>query len=187
MTKEGRVVALISMTVFLYGLSTLFKTGSLVFPFPLNELFFLFGCVLINISSISKEKTKVVLPLAAAIFGLFSQEFYWSQVLLPEQMEVFSNSLLKDVFQILHYISIVLWSTLIIRNSNIKYSNYLFITNVLALSTAFFYDWILMEFILFLLVILISIKHLKITPSFNLWVLYVFLFFTKYWSLGVFV
>ena len=86
MTKEGRVVALISMTVFLYGLSTLFKTGSLVFPFPLNELFFLFGCVLINISSISKEKTKVVLPLAAAIFGLFSQEFYWSQVLLPEQM-----------------------------------------------------------------------------------------------------
>ena len=100
---------------------------------------------------------------------------------------MFSNSLLKDVFQILHYISIVLWSTLIIRNSNIKYSNYLFITNVLALSTAFFYDWILMEFILFLLVILISIKHLKITPSFNLWVLYVFLFFTKYWSLGVFV
>lgn len=187
MTKEGRVVALISMTVFLYGLSTLFKTGSLIFPFPLNELFFLFGCVLINISSIFKEKTKVILPLASALFGVLGQEFYWFQVLSPEQMEVFSNALLKDVFQILHYITIVLWSALIIRNSNIKYSNYLFIINVLVLSTAFFYDWILIEFLLFLQVIIVSFKHLRLTPSFNLWVLYVFLFFTKYWSLGVFV
>ena len=53
MTKGGRVVALISMTVFLYGLSTFFKTGSLVFPFPLNELFFLSGTILVMFSSSS--------------------------------------------------------------------------------------------------------------------------------------
>lgn len=187
MTKGGRVVALISMTVFLYGLSTFFKTGSLVFPFPLNELFFLSGTIMVMFSSSSTERNKLILPILVALFGVLSQEFYWSLMLLPEKMEVFSNSLVKDVFQVFHYFGVVFWSAFIIRSSNIKFSNYLIVLNSLVLSTSFFYDWILVKFLLFLMVIMISTKSLIRTPSFNLWVLYVFLFFTKHWSLGDFI
>ena len=117
MKKGGRVVALISMTVFLYGLSTFFKTGSLVFPFPLNELFFLSGTILVMFSSSSIERNKVILPILVALFGVLSQEFYWSLMLLPEKMEVFSNSLVKDVFQVFHYCGVIFWSAFIIRLS----------------------------------------------------------------------
>lgn len=186
MTKEGRVVALISMTVLLYGLNTFFQTGSLVFPFPLNELFFLLGSVFIGFYSYKNEMTTVLTTIYVAITGVLSQEFYWSIFLSPERMELFSNSLYRDTFQVLHYIGILMWLILIWRKSIIHVSIYFLVIILFTLVTAFYLDIIILQMFVYLSVFLYFFKSIQRYPSLNLWFLYCVLVLAKYWSLNTF-
>lgn len=186
MTKEGRVVALISMTVLLYGLNTFFQTGSLVFPLPLNELFFLLGSFFIGFYSYRNEKITVFTTFFVAITGVLSQEFYWSIFLSPEQMELFSSSLYRDTFQVFHYIGVLFWLVLIWRKSIIHVSSYFLFLILFTLAIAFSLDIITLQLVVYLGVFLYIFKSIQCFPSLNLWILYCLLFLAKYWSLNTF-
>lgn len=186
MTKQGRVVALTSMTLLLYGLNTFFQTGTLVFPFPLNELFFIIAAIIIASLSFKEDIKLSVVGVMVALFGILAQEFYWSLVLSAEKMQVFSNGLTKDLFLIGYYLSVLVWIVFIFNKTRFNKSYLILITLILVYLFSILYEVKIVELLVYSSIILLMIKEINRFPVLNLWVLHLVLFVSKYWSLGFF-
>jgi hypothetical protein len=186
MTKQGRVVALTSMTLLLYGLNTFFQTGTLVFPFPLNELFFIIAAIIIATLSFKEDIKLSVIGVVIGLFGVLSQEFYWSLVLSAEKMQVFSNGITKDLFLIGYYLSVLVWILFIFNKSRFNKSYFILISLILVYLFSILYEVKIVELLVYISITVLIIKELNRFPVMNLWILHLVLFITKYWSLGFF-
>lgn len=186
MTKQGRVVALTSMTLLLYGLNTFFQTGTLVFPFPLNELFFIIAAIIIATLSFKEDIKLSVIGVVIGLFGVLSQEFYWSLVLSAEKMQVFSNGITKDLFLIGYYLSVLVWILFIFNKSRFNKSYFILISLILVYLFSILYEIKIVELLVYISITVLIIKELNRFPVMNLWILHLVLFITKYWSLGFF-
>lgn len=185
MTKEGRVVAITSMTLLMYALNTFFQSGQLVFPFPLNELFFLVAALIIAFRSIKKEVLLSVFIIVAAISGVFSQEFYWSFFYDDKQMVSFSQGITKDLFQILHHFTITGGLFVSFSNSKIKPIQYITYSSILIYFLSVLLGYDLVSILVIINLIIINKRYFSERPIINVWILYFILSVTKYWTLVV--
>jgi hypothetical protein len=186
MTKQGRVVALTSMTLLLYGLNTFFQTGTLVFPFPLNELFFIIAAIIIATLSFKEDIKLSVIGVVIGLFGVLSQEFYWSLVLSAEKMQVFSNGITKDLFLIGYYLSVLVWILFIFNKSRFNKSYFILISLILVYLFSILYEVKIVELLVYISITVLIVKELNRFPVMNLWILHLVLFIAKYWTLRFF-
>jgi hypothetical protein len=174
------------MTLLLYGLNTFFQTGTLVFPFPLNELFFIIAAIIIASLSFKEDIKLSVIGVVIGLFGVLSQEFYWSLVFSAEKMQVFSNGITKDLFLIGYYLSVLVWIVFIFNKTRFNKSYFILISLILVYLFSVLYEVKIVELLVYISTTLLMIKDVNRFPVLNLWVLHLVLFISKYWSLGFF-
>lgn len=88
MSKESRTVALSGLTLLIFALIGFLKDGSIIFPFPLNEIIFL----IVVVQFVYWHYKKGALPyyfLLSAITGVIGTQFFWEIFMPHQQLEVF--------------------------------------------------------------------------------------------------
>lgn len=88
MNKEGKAVALAGLTLLIYALSVFFRSGALIFPFPLNEFVFM----VVAFRFLFWHPRKGALPYLFAfssVAGVLGTYFLWETILSFEQMQIF--------------------------------------------------------------------------------------------------
>ena len=183
MSKEGRVVALAILTIFVYAFSILLQKGAFIFPFPLNELIFLISAVSIGIYQFKQDKIlSLLFPIMGFTFVL-SSEFYWAIFHTSEQMEVFSNSIVTDLFKFLFFIGLISSIYISFYQIKVKLIQFGFLLSILGIILSLILENQVIEVASLFIVFLISIKRIEARPNLNLWILLFVLEVTKLWSL----
>ena len=184
MSKEGRVIALAILTIFIYAFSILLQKGAFIFPFPLNEIIFFISAIAIAIQQYKNDKLlSVLFPIVGFTFVL-SSEFYWAIFYNSQQMEVFSNSLVTDLFKIIFYLGVISLIYLSFKELKSKLVEIGFIVSILVIVLSLILGNQFIEIVSLFIVFLISIKRLEVRPILNLWILLFVLEVTKLWSLA---
>jgi hypothetical protein len=186
MSKEGRIVAIACMIYFMYGLSFFLQSGNFIFPFPLNELFFLIISSVFAFKYVRKHSVAVGLLMFGALAYIGSKDFYWNLFLNADSMQQLGDSVYLDIIFLLYYILLLFLSYFSIRIVNSKLLFYLFPIAFLLLILTNVYQYWLFEFSFFLLHAILAIYGRSKHPLFYLWILIFYLESTKYWSLVAF-
>jgi hypothetical protein len=88
MNREERAVALAGLTFFMFGLTILFKDGSFVVPFPLNE----FALLIVSFLFLIWHPRKGALPylfFGSALAGVLGSMVFWETVLSIKNLITF--------------------------------------------------------------------------------------------------
>lgn len=184
MSKEGRVVALAILTIFIYAFSILLQKGAFIFPFPLNEMIFLISAVSIGIYQYKQDKTlSLLFPIIGFTF-VFSSEFYWAIFYNSQQMEVFSNSFVTDLFKILFFLGLIISIYISFNKIKVNLIQVCMFLSIFGIILSLILGLHYIEVVSLFIVFLISIKQIEARPILNLWILLFVLEITKLWSLA---
>jgi hypothetical protein len=184
MSREGKIISIAILTVFLYALGIFFQKGAFIFPFPLNEIIFLFATFSIGYTNFKTEKVLFSVFLCLGICHLFSNEFYYAIVLDTEAMQNLSKSLFTDIFLVVYYIGLL--ATIVLTINKINSSIWIKGIGVLAFISMFFGMILgnaLFDIVGLFLMIPFVFKYVERLPILNLWTLLFVLEVTKFWSL----
>jgi len=107
MTKEVKSIFLVTVTLFLYGISMLFSNGAVVFPYPLNP--FIFIVVAIQFSIWHRQKALAWLIVLTALMSCLGSIIIWETLLPFHRLNSFVETIWLDVFKLLYLIGIVAW------------------------------------------------------------------------------
>ena len=124
MTKEVRLLFIISLTLLIYALCIFFDKDAFLFPFPLNQFIVLIVSAQFTFWNFKKYKLASILMLIIGLFSTLGNEFYWSIFLNPENMTLFSNTIITDFFQLLSGIITIALGILFLSKQN-RAINYL--------------------------------------------------------------
>ena len=183
MSREGKIISIALLTIFIYAGGIFLQKGAFIFPFPLNEIIFFIAVSAMAITNFKTEKLFFSVFLFSAILHLLSNEFYWAILLNHQELESFVKSNVKDWFLIGYYIFFIASGFVSFQkiNSKLKYVNLLSLGFIL---TSIFSGNPYFELLALLTISLVTIKFLSTKPSLNLWWLLFILELTKVWSLG---
>ena len=184
MSKEGRVIALAILTIFIYAFSILLQKGAFIFPFPLNEIIFFISALAISFHQFKKEKILSVLFPVVGCLCVLSSEFYWAIFFNAQQMEAFSNSLATDLFKIFFFIGLISLICFSFKEMKNKLVSIGLVFSILGIIISLIIGHQFIEIASLLIVSVISIKRLAEKPILNLWILLFVLEITKLWSLA---
>lgn len=104
MTPQSKTTTLLITTLIVYASTGWLQNRQLIFPFPLNEIIFLF--VTGYFYFLTKDRLSLLLLIGTCFF-VGSNEFYWNFFLSSEQMVQFSRLLITDICYLLFYISFI--------------------------------------------------------------------------------
>ncbi len=183
MSKEGRVIALAILTIFIYAFSILLQKGAFIFPFPLNELIFFISSVSIAIYQYKQDKILSLLFPVIGLTFLLSSEFYWAIFYNSQEMEVFSNSFVTDLFKILFFLVLIASIYISFYKIKVKLIQLSIFLSMFGVVLSLILGNHFVEVASLFIVFLISIKRTEARPSLNLWILLFILEATKLWSL----
>lgn len=119
MTPQSKTTTLLITTLIVYASTGWLQNRQLIFPFPLNEIIFLF--VTGYFYFLSKDRRSLLLLIGTCFF-VGSNEFYWNIFLSSEQMVQFSKLLISDICYLVFYSCLIITSIINLKltSSNIK-------------------------------------------------------------------
>jgi hypothetical protein len=132
MTKELRLISITALTLIIYALSIFFDKGAFLFPFPLNQFIVFAVAAQLAYWHFKSMKPPVILMVLIGVFGTLGNEFYWPILLSDAKMMWFSDTIITDVFQLLHGIAILSLAFLFLIKQK-KVSNFI-LTGVFAIA-----------------------------------------------------
>ncbi len=103
MTPQSKTTTLLITTLVVYASTGWLQNRQLIFPFPLNEIIFLF--LTSYFYFLTKDRWSLLLGIGAC-FLVGSNEFYWNLFLSSEQMGRFSKLLITDFCYLIFYSSL---------------------------------------------------------------------------------
>ncbi len=186
MTKEGKTVNIASLTILFFAIYQFIISGSLIFPFPLNEFIFLIVALsFIPIYSKTNPYT-VLLTVLLGVLNILHSEFFWSMLLGAKDMQYLSESLWTDFFKLFYYIGLITWMIFTAQeNKSIKIK----IGVIIPITILIIGAWkgnLLIEFSSIIILFVYSLSQIKTQRLNYLWILLFILELTKVWSLGSF-
>jgi hypothetical protein len=171
MIREERSVFLVVLTLFVYAGIQFIEKGAILFPFPLNEVIFLFIASQFLVWNWKKHKFQLLLVLFASIFQLISTQFFWSFVIETPSMEKLVTSPTLDLFKVIYYLLILIWLYFYFTGSQIKFKFILFFTFTLFIISSLFFQNSILEMVSFVLIAAAGTFY-KVTPPIHLlWIL----------------
>ena len=184
MSKEGRIIALAILTIFIYAFIILLQKGAFIFPFPLNEIIFFISALAISFHQFKNEKfLSILFPIVGFVFVL-SSEFYWAIFFNTQQMEALSNSFFTDLFKIIFFLGVISLIYLSFKEFKSKLVSIGLLFSILGIVVSLILGYQFIEIASLLIVSVISIKRLEEKPILNIWILLFVLEITKLWSLA---
>ena len=179
MSKEGRIIALAILTIFIYAFIILLQKGAFIFPFPLNEIIFFISALAISFHQFKNEKfLSILFPI------VLSSEFYWAIFFNTQQMEALSNSFFTDLFKIIFFLGVISLIYLSFKEFKSKLVSIGLLFSILGIVVSLILGYQFIEIASLLIVSVISIKRLEEKPILNIWILLFVLEITKLWSLA---
>jgi hypothetical protein len=183
MSKEGRVIAIACLIYFMYGLSFFLQSGHFIFPFPLNELFFLIISSLFAFRYRKSHPIAISLLMLGAFAYIGAKDFYWNLFLSSEAMVRLNDTLCLDLIFLVYYLVLLILSYFSLKCINQKILIYTFPISILLLILTNVYQFWGFEFCFFLLHAIAAFYGRFKNPLLYLWILIFYLESTKYWSL----
>ena len=98
-------------------------------------------------------------------------------------MEVFSNSIVTDLFKFLFFIGLISSIYISFYQIKVKLIQFGFLLSILGIILSLILENQVIEVASLFIVFLISIKRIEARPNLNLWILLFVLEVTKLWSL----
>lgn len=171
MIREERSVFLVILTLFVYAGIQFIEKGAILFPFPLNEVIFLFVASQFTFWNWKNYKFQLLFILFAGVFQLISTQFFWSLFLGIPSMEKLVNGLTLDLFKLIYYLLILIWLYFYFKASKIKYTLILISTFTLLIISSLFLHNSILEMVSFVLIATVATFY-KVTPPIHLlWIL----------------
>lgn len=108
MSKETRSVFLVVLTLVIYATSIAIKTGSFVFPFPLNPFFF--AAIAFFFAFLNwKKRFHAIIVFATGLMAILSSPVTWEVLISLEQQETFYKYPWFYWFTLLYAAGIAIW------------------------------------------------------------------------------
>lgn len=171
MSREERSVFLVVLTLFVYTGIQFIEKGAILFPFPLNEVIFLFVASQFIFWNWKNQKFQLLIVLIAGIFQLISTQFFWSFFLETPSMEKLVYGLTLDLLKVIYYLLILIWLYLYFKSSQIKYKLFLFFTFTLLIISSLLLQNGILEMASFVLIAAAG-TFLRVNPPIHLlWIL----------------
>ena len=171
MIREERSVFLVVLTLFVYAGIQFIEKGAILFPFPLNEVLFLFVASQFIVWNWKNHRFQLILVLFAGIFQLISTQFFWSLFLETPSMEKLVNGLNLDLFKVIYYLLILIWLYLYFITSKIKHTFILIFTFTLLIISSLFFQNSILEMATFVLIAVVGTFYKVNPPIHLLWIL----------------
>ena len=171
MIREERSVFLVVLTLFVYAGIQFMEKGAILFPFPLNEVIFLFVASQFLVWNWKNSKFQLLFVLFASIFQLISTQFFWSLFLETPSMEKLVNGLTLDLFKLIYYLLILIWLYFYFVASQIKYTLVLISTFTLLIISSLFLHNSILEMVSFVLIAAVATFYKVNPPIHLLWIL----------------
>lgn len=171
MNREERSVALAILTLVVYASFLFYETGTILFPFPLNELIVLIVSIQFLIWNWNTKRLLLFILTTASIFNLISTQFFWSFFMTNENMEVFVSGISLDLLKIGYYIFLCFGLGYYFLSSTSKLKYLFFGVSLLPILLTMFTSLGIFETISFLLIALLGYKHKINYPIHLLWFL----------------
>jgi hypothetical protein len=171
MIREERSVFLVVLTLFVYAGIQFIEKGAILFPFPLNEVIFLFVASQFIVWNWKNYKFQLLFVLFASIFQLISTQFFWSLFLETPYMEKLVNGLTLDLFKLIYYLLILIWLYFYFMASQIKYTLILISTFTLLIISSLFLHSSILEMVSFVLIAVVATFYKVNPPIHLLWIL----------------
>ncbi len=171
MTREERSVTLAILTLIVYAGFLFYDTGSILFPFPLNELIVLIVSFQFLIWNWKSNRTIVSIITIASFFNFISTQFFWSFFMTNDQMEHLVAGVSLDFIKIAYYIFVCIGLGFYFLKSSSKNKLLYFGITLFPILFTLFTSIGVFEAISFILVALLGYKYNINLPIHLLWLL----------------
>jgi len=115
MTREERSVSLAILTLIVYSVFMYLEKGSILFPYPLNEVIFLIISTQFFWWNRHIPGKIFLYPAVSALVNLLSTQFFWSLWLDGIQMELLTTGPLLDILKLIYFVLLGIWAINTVR------------------------------------------------------------------------
>jgi hypothetical protein len=171
MIREERSVFLAVLTLVVYSAFMLIEKGTLLFPYPLNEIILLFVVLQFAYWNGKKHVLLGILSVSTAVLNLLSQQFIWTFFLDPEAMERLTHGSLLDILRILYYLTLLTWSLTTLTETVKGRRIALISTSIIGFSASIAFPYPIVELIPLFGMMIYAIIRKPQSPMHLLWIL----------------
>ncbi|GEM_PF-2028561 len=187
MTKEGKTVTIASLTVVFFAVYQFLLSGTLVFPFPLNEFIFLIVVLSFVPLHFKTHPSTVILTVIVGVLNMLHAQFFHEMILGWKDMQTLSESVVTDFLKVAYYIGLIAWMIFTTQENKSLKIKIGVVLPIFILLFGVINDSLIIEFSSLTFLFIYSLTQVKHSKIHFLWILLFILEFTKVWSLGSFV
>lgn len=190
MTKEGKTVTIACLTVIFFAVYQYLISGTLVFPFPLNEFIFLIVALSFIPLHFKTSPYTVILTVLVGVLNVLHAQFFHEMILGWKDMQTLSESAVIDFLKVVYYIGLITWMIFTTQeNKSLKIKIGVVVPIIILMLGAVHETTngsLLLEFSSLGILFIYSLTQIKRSKMHYLWILLFILEFTKVWSLDSF-
>jgi hypothetical protein len=175
MRTEERSVLIAVLIPLFYGILMLIEYGSIVLPFPLNEVIFASVALYFGLRHHKHFVLQSTFSSAFAVFNLLSSEFFWTTFLDHDQMSSMVTGGTMDLLKLMSSVFMILWGGICLVRGSDKVRSSLFLVFFILYSAAMIYGIYPLLILSALVPFVASFKYKDLYPFHLLWLLFSFL------------